>query len=261
MGAGLGGLGTIAGGVGGFMLGGPMGAAAGAGIGGALGNMLDPGSSAEDAARLQQQATDRATAEAARQFDIGQGNYREARTNLAPWLQAGQAGLTEQQALMGLGGDSAGAMRSLRSAPGYQFRLQQGQRALDAGLANRGGMGSGKAMTAATQYGQDFASNEYGNRLSQLAGLSSQGQNAASGQANILGQAAQAGQQYAQNQGNLWTQNANAQGAAGMAGANARQSSLTGLANLGLSAYGAFGGGGNRVVTDYSIPGSYGGRA
>ena len=260
MGIGLGGLGTVAGGIGGFMLGGPVGAAAGAGIGGALGGMFDPDTSAQDAARLQQEATDRATAENRRQFDIGQGNYRQAQENLAPWLQRGQRAGAEQEALMGLGGDQAGALRALQRSPGYQFRQTQGQRGMEAGLGARGGMGSGKALTAATQYGQDFASNEYGNRLSQLAGVSGSGQNAAMGQGGFLGQASQAGTQYAQNQGNLWTQNANAQGAAGMADANARRSSITGLANLGLSAYGAFGGGGNRVVTDYSIPGSYGGR-
>ena len=253
MGKKLGGLGTIAGGVAGGMMFGPAGAMAGSSIGGALGGMLGGGdTSAEDAARLQQEATDRATAENRRQFDTGQANYEKSQANLAPWLQSGQKALTEQQALMGLDGDSTAAMRALQSSPGYQFRLAQGQRGLNAGLASRGGMGAGKAMNAATEYGQNFASNEYGNRLSQLSGLSATGQNAAIGQGGLLGQQSQAGQQYAQNQSNLWTQNANAQGAAGMAGENARNSSLTGLANLGLTAYGMSRR--PRVTTDYTIP-------
>jgi hypothetical protein len=179
---------------------------------------------AERAAQGQQAATDRATAENTRQFDIGQ-------QNLAPWLAAGRRGLAEQESLLGLGGDNAGAMRSLQSSPGYQFRLSQGLKGLNAGLAARGGMGSGKSIAAGTDYNQNFASNEYGNRLSQLAGISNTGQTTGN-------QLAGFGANYAGNQGNLWTQNANAQGAADMAGANARQSSLLGLAKLGMSAYG-----------------------
>lgn len=177
--------------------------------------------SADKAAAAQAAATDRATQEAQRQFNVGQ-------ENLAPWLSAGKQALGSQQALMGMGGDTVEQMRQLQSAPGYQFRLSQGQRALDAGLSSRGGMGSGKAMNAATQYGQDYASNEYGNRLNQLAGMSGTGQSTAGGMAGM-------GNQFAQNQGSLLTQGANAQGAAGMAGANARQSGLANLANLATS--------------------------
>jgi hypothetical protein len=46
------------------------------------------------------------------------------------------------------------------------------------------------------------------------------------------------GANYANNQGNLWTNNANAQGAAGMAGANARQSGLWNGINLGAKVLG-----------------------
>lgn len=176
---------------------------------------------AEDAARLQGTATDKAVDEIRRQYNLG-------RSDFAPWLQAGRKGLTEYQALLGLGGDTAGAMRSLTSSPGHQFRLNLGNRSMEAGSAARGGMGSGKALAAANQFGQEFASNEYGNRLAQLAGLSGQGQ------ASAAGQAAQ-GMQYAGNIGNLLTGNANAQGAAGLAGANARQSGLSGLIGLGLA--------------------------
>lgn len=235
---------------------------------------------ASQAAALQAQATDRATAENTRQFDIGQAN-------LAPWLSAGKGGLSAQQDLMGLGryeddvfdqqgydaavdasgmarrrggsifssqnraarkapnkldfttkgkyipGDMSASLAALQSSPGYQFRLKQGRQGLDAGLAAMGGMGSGRAMKAGIDYNQNFASNEYGNRLSQLAGLSG------TGQATGAGMAGQ-GMQYANTQGNLWTNNANAQGAAGIAGANARQSGLYNLLSLGAMGYGAF---------------------
>lgn len=159
--------------------------------------------------------------------------YEQGRQDLMPWTQAGQRALGDQEALMGLNGDTAGAMHSLQSSPGYQFRLQQGMGNLNAGLAARGGMGSGKAMAAGQNYAQGFASNEYGNRLSQLAGLSGQGQASAAGQANQ-------GNTYAGNMSNLWTGAANAGAAAGMAGAQSNQSGLMGLAGLGLAGYKAY---------------------
>jgi hypothetical protein len=180
---------------------------------------------AKEAARLQAAGGDKALAENMRQFDIGQ-------QNLAPWLTAGRGALAEQQALMGMGGDAAGAMRSLQSSPGYQARLLQGQRGLAAGIGARGGMGSGKALTAGSIFNQDYASNEYGNRLNQLAGLAGTGQATAGTMSGL-------GANYAQQQGNIYTGVANAQGAAGMAGANARQSGLLGLFGAGASMYGA----------------------
>jgi len=157
---------------------------------------------AKDAARLQAAAGDRALAENMRQFDIGQ-------ENLAPWLKAGKGALSEQQSLMGMGGDTAGQMRALQASPGYQARLLQGQKGLNAGLAASGGMGSGKSITAGSMYNQDYASNEYGNRLNQLAAMSGTGQTTANQMGGL-------GANYAQQQGNIWTGVANAQGAAGM---------------------------------------------
>lgn len=198
-------------------------ALAGAGLLSGIWGGNQSANAADRAAQLQAEATRQATEEQRRQFGISQNN-------MAPWLRAGKGALSEQQALLGLGGDTGASLRSLMGSPGYQFRLEQGQRGLDAGLASRGGMGSGKAMQAATQYGQDYASNEYGNRLNQLSGLSSGGYSAASGMAG-------AGQNYANNLSSLLTGNANAQGAAGIAGANARQSGLLGGAQLGLNLY------------------------
>ena len=194
---------------------------------GALGGIYSGNQAAQaarDAAAMQQDATNRATAENARQFDIGQ-------QNLAPWLQAGTNALASQQSLMGLTGHStpADTLAQLQMDPGYQFRMEQGQKAFDSSaLARRGGFGSGSALTSAINYNQGAASQEYGNRLNQLAGISNTGQTTG----NQLGAM---GANYANNQGNLWTGNANAQGAAGIAGANARQSGLMGGLGLGLA--------------------------
>lgn len=189
-------------------------------LGGLSGNRA-----ARDAARQQREAAAASLAENQRQFNIGQ-------QNLAPWLRSGRAALGEQTALMGLGGDTEGAMRSLQTSPGYQFRMNQGENQLNSGLAARGGMGSGKGMVAGQRFAQGFASNEYGNRLSQLANMSGAGQQTAGGMANL-------GSQFGQNQGNIMQNSANAQGAAGIAGANNTQSSLLGGVQAGLGMYNA----------------------
>lgn len=49
----------------------------------------------------------------------------------------------------------------LTQDPGYQFRLQQGQEALDRSLAASGGLQSGKALKAAQEYGQGLADQTY----------------------------------------------------------------------------------------------------
>lgn len=150
------------------------------------------------------QAAQAALGEQRRQFDISQANMQ-------PWLTAGKGALTEQQNLMGLGGDSSTALSSLVNSPGYQNRLQQGQRSQDASSAVRGGMGSGKALTAANAWGQEYASNEYNNRLNQLAGLSGTGQTTSNNLASL-------GAQYGSDAGNA-TMSAAQSRASGLQGA------------------------------------------
>lgn len=90
--------------------------------------------------------------------------------------------------------------------PGYEFRLGQGQRALESSAAARGGLLSGAAAKALTKYNQDFASNEYQNAynrftndqtnmFNRLANIAGVGQTAT----NQLGQASQ---NYANQAGN-----------------------------------------------------------
>lgn len=67
--------------------------------------------------------------------------------------------------------------------PGYQFRMDEGQRALERGAAARGGLLSGGYGRRAIRYSQDYASNEYQrvfDRISTIAGYgNSSGSNAA----------------------------------------------------------------------------------
>lgn len=121
-------------------------------------------------------------------------------------------------------------------SPGYQFRFDEGQRAIERSAAARGGLMSGGMGRELTRYGQGFASgefNQYANRLASLAGI---GQTAV-GQSGQLGSAA-AGQ-IGQTSGQL--------GQTIMAGGTAQASGLIGAGNAwsqGIQgAAGALGGG------------------
>jgi len=138
--------------------------------------------------------------------------------------------------LSGVGGATA----ALMTAPGFQFRISEGQKALERSAAARGTLLTGGTLKAITRYGQDFASNEYNNRYNQLMGLSQLGYGAAGQQANL-------GSSYAGNAGNLLTnqantgtglitQNANAQAAGTVGAANARAQSLLGGADAATQA-------------------------
>jgi len=129
-----------------------------------------------------------------------------------PWQQAGVNALAKLQS-----GDVMSQMD-----PSYQFRFGEGLKALDRQAAARGGLISGGALKAAQRYGQDYASQEFGNAYNRLAGLANVGQTAT----NTIGNA---GSNFASNAGNTM-----------MAGANARASGYVGGANAltgGLNQY------------------------
>jgi hypothetical protein len=197
------------------------------------------------------------------QVNTGLGGYGSL---MQPWTQQFQAptDVTEQ------------------NDPGYQFRLQQGQQALERSAAARGGLLSGGTGKALQQYGQDYASNEYGNvynralgqyqqnynifqqnqanQFNRLAALSGVGQTAA-------GQLSSAGQSYANTNANLLGNigqqvgsNINNAGAARASGYVGMANALGGLGNT-LSTIGLLnqlGGGYNpgNIAGMGSLPGS-----
>lgn len=109
------------------------------------------------------------------------------------------------------------------ATPGYQFRLDSGNDSINALAGARGGLNSGATMKALADYNQGMASEEYGNYLSRLAGLTDMGQSAAAGTASANNAFATGGSNALANKGN-----AAAAGAAGVG--NALQSGLsTGL--------------------------------
>lgn len=123
-------------------------------------------SAAEQAAQLQHEDSQDAL-----NFQKQEWNTQQA--NEAPWLNAGKQGLTNLQSLLSTPGSGLltpwtqtfQAPTSVTEAndPGFQFREQQGEGALENSAAAKGGLLSGNTLEAQQQYGQDFASNEYNN--------------------------------------------------------------------------------------------------
>lgn len=86
-------------------------------------------------------------------------------------------------------GNSADAARAafeqFRNSTGYQFRLGQGMDALNSGYAGARTVKSGAAMKGVADYGQNMASQEFGNYLAMLGNQQSLGASAASAQAGV----------------------------------------------------------------------------
>jgi hypothetical protein len=122
----------------------------------------------ENAAAIEASAGANAQANTQKQLAVGQ-------SELAPYVAAGSPAFSTLGSLMQEGAQGQGPLASWTDKfqaptdvteandPGYKFRLQQGQQALENSAAARGGLlstGTGKQLQ---EYGQGYASNEYGN--------------------------------------------------------------------------------------------------
>jgi hypothetical protein len=130
---------------------------------------------AGNAASLQSQ-----NAQQALQFQEQQWNTQQK--NMAPWLQAGQGAVGQ---LSNLAQNfqpwnqqfQAPTGATEQNDPGYQFRLQQGNQALQNSAAASGNLLTGGTAKAIQQYGQDYASNEYSNVYNRALGQYQQNYN------------------------------------------------------------------------------------
>jgi len=209
------------------------------------------GAASDRAAQLQRET-------AREQLALQQRMYEEGVARQQPFYSAGVNALPE---LVQASKYTPFGMDQFQQDPGYAFRLKEGQKRLDRSAAARGGLISGGALKAATEYGQEMGSQEYMNafnryqteraaRLNPLQSLTGMGQTTA----NTLGTA---GQNYAtgagniagtmaSNVGNIYTQQGVNQGNALLAGSQARASSYGDIAKL----YGqTFGGGGDYLAS------------
>lgn len=180
--------------------------------------------SAKKAANAQQQAAQAATLEQRRQFDL-------MREDTAPYREVGQTAVRRLGEFYGLPGYGAvDPTKVLEQVPGYQFRLSEGNKALDR-FQSTNRITGGRALKEALRYNQDYASGEYGNYLQGLFNLTGQG-------AGAVNTAVGAGQNTANaiGQYRLGAGNAAAQGYLGSAGAinNAIQGGLQNYMTLSM---------------------------
>lgn len=83
---------------------------------------------------------------------------------------------------------NSGDMSKFYTSPDYTFRLNQGLSTLQNSAAARGGLLSGNAMRAITDYGQNTASSEFGNYWNRMFNQSQLGAGAASNAGTQAGQ-------------------------------------------------------------------------
>jgi hypothetical protein len=196
-----------------------------------------------------------------------------------------QAGLTAQEQIMqllGIGGDATAAgygslakpfgQTDFQQDPGYAFRQAEGMKALERSAAARGGLLSGGTLKGIQRFGQDLASQEYGNafnryqiersaRLNPLQSLMGSGQSAANVTTGNIGQAGQneAANLYGggQARASSYVGQANALGGAfgNIGQAAASYPLMQAQMNYFNSLAGGGGGGGGSVIQPYAAPG------
>lgn len=168
----------------------PVGAIIGAA--GAIGGSLLGGSSTKKAANTAASAADR-TAQA--NNALSANIYGQNKELLSPYSARGNAAGASLNALLGLGGDTAGAQQGFRSYidnSNYAFDLGNGQNALNQGYAAQGALQSGAAMKALEQQRQSLQNGYRGEYMGHLANQQGVGLSGASAVAGV-------GQNYASN--------------------------------------------------------------
>jgi len=115
--------------------------------------------------------------------NFGGMDARGGLTNFGPTPFAG----TGQTMPAGQSAQSAAedAFNIFKSSTGYQSRLKEGANAVNSLWAGSGAVKSGAAGKAFERFGQDFASNEFGNYMNYLGNQQGVGLGAASAQAGV----------------------------------------------------------------------------
>jgi hypothetical protein len=227
-------------------------------IAGTVGSALLQSNAASSAAKKEQGALTNAS-------NIEQQQFAQTEGNLQPYITGGQNAFSALQSALGIGtGGGAGTINpaSFQASPGYQFQLQQGLNGVQNATSNTGGVGGGNALKALQSYGSGLANQGWQSYLSNLGGIASSGQNAATQLGNfgasMAGQIGQntidsglAGAGNAMAQGNIGSGAINnifgsGNQAAGTNAATSGQSSNNGLMSLlaGLFGSGGASGGG-----------------
>ncbi len=130
-----------------------------------------------------------------------------------------------------LGGTDYGArLPALEKTPGYQFRFDQGRKAIEGSAAAKGTLLTGGAAKDLTEFGQGLASTEFDNEYRRLFGLAGLGQGAA-------GAIGAYGSSYGDNATNLLTGQGDSRAAGTLGSGNAWGSALGGVGQTAMDAW------------------------
>jgi len=183
---------------------------------------------------------DMAYGAASQAAQMNQQEAGRARQAASPWNSTGIGALTKVAGLLGLGelrmsdqsnpnsfwgiyGDGKAAqdkeLAAFQTTPGYQFRVDEGVKALDRSAASRGLLRSGAQAKGITDFGQNIASDEYGNYFNNLLKVAGMGSESTAAVNNTSAGLVSSG-------GNMLTQGGIARGSAYAAGANALASGI-----------------------------------
>jgi hypothetical protein len=147
-----------------------------------IGSAILGGVASSKASKAQQQATETAAA-ASRDTTQASIEAQERMFNRQvalqePFRETGLAAQNRLADLLGISGrtDAPGygyglqpfTMAQYQADPGYGFRLKRGLDAMERTAAARGGLLSGNQMRGAMEFGQDLASQEYGNAFNRF---------------------------------------------------------------------------------------------
>ena len=108
----------------------------------------------------------------------GNQAYPLLRDTYTPVVNQGNQALSQVSALLGLGGDTAGANKAFdayRGSTDYDFTVGQGQKAINTNAATSGLLGSGKTLKSLQAFGQNTAQKYLGDYISRLLGIGSSG--------------------------------------------------------------------------------------
>ena len=130
-----------------------------------------------------------------------QSIYDQQQANLAPYLAGGDAANAALMYELGLGPKPQG-YTGYETTPGYDFQLQQGNQAIEASAAARGGLYSGAAMRDLQNNGLGMAAQGRNNYLAQLFGAQGVGLNAAGMNSSAANSLAVGGSNAYNNMGN-----------------------------------------------------------
>lgn len=184
--------------------------------GGSLLGGVFGGKGAKKAAKAQVKLGEKALALQKQMFD-------QTWAGFAPWREAGGAAIGQGLAMLQPGYDHT-------TSPGYQFRLDEGMRAVENSAASKGMLMSGGTLKDLTRFAQGTAAADYGDQFNRVMAVAGGGQQA-------MQSSAAAGQNYANSASGIM-QNIGQAKASGYAGMNqAVQGTLGNLASI----YGMFG--------------------